>query len=173
MLLRTAVVAALLTLTQSAGAVSQQVADRAREIDAGVVFERLKGLVGTWSTTDRGRSGPEQVTTFKMAGGGRVLVEEMGGTLTNVYHLDVDELMLTHYCGTGNQPRMRVREADDRRVAFEIFDITNLSDPQGYRTTHVDIVFVSADRVELAFRGRSGSEGRETTQVLQLTRRKG
>jgi hypothetical protein len=105
-----------------------------------------------------------------MAGGGRVLVQEDGETLSNAFHLDVDKLMVTHYCGSGNQPRMRVKEIDDRRIAFEMFDITNLANPQGYRTTHLDIVFVSPDRIDIVYRGR-GETG-ETTQVSQLTRKK-
>ena len=141
-----------------------------RRVDAREGFDRLKGLVGTWTTAERGRSGSEQAATFKMAGGGRVLVLEMGGTLSDAYHLDGDKLMLTHYCGSGNQPRMRVREIDGRHIAFEMFDITNLANPQSYHTTHLDVVFVSPDRVDLTYHGTSG--GRESTQVIQLTRKK-
>ena len=161
---KTIVVAAMLTLSQSVAAVGQ------RTIDSRAAFERLKGLVGTWNTTDKGRPGSAELTTYKMAGGGRVLVQEDGETLSNAFHLDVDKLMVTHYCGSGNQPRMRVREVDDRHIAFEMFDITNLADPQGYRTTHLEIVFLSADRIDLTYRGTGG--GRETTQVLQLTRKR-
>jgi hypothetical protein len=157
-------VAALLTLSQSVAAVGQQ------GIDSRAAFERLKGLVGTWNATLQGKPGFADVTTFKMAGGGRVLVQDDGETLSNAFHLDVDKLMVTHYCGSGNQPRMRVKEIDDRRIAFEMFDITNLTNPQGYRTTHLDIVFVSPDRIDIAYRGTS--ETGETTQVFQLTRKK-
>ena len=161
---RTIVVAAILTLSQSVAAVGQQT------VDSPAAFERLKRLVGTWNSTMKGRSGSAQVTTYKMAGGGRVLVQDDGETLTNAFHLDVDKLMVTHYCASGNQPRMRVREVDDRHIAFEMFDITNLANPQGYHTTHLDIVFVSPDRIDLAYRGTSG--GRETTQLFELTRKK-
>lgn len=153
-----------LTLSPHVAAHGQQ------RVDAREGFERLKRLVGTWTATEKGRSRSEQVVTYKMAGGGRVLVLEMGGSLNDAYHLDGDKLMLTHYCGSGNQPRMRVREADDRHIAFEMFDITNLANPQSYHTTHLDVVFVSPDRVELSYRGTSG--GRESTQVFQLTRKK-
>lgn len=162
---RTIVVAPLLMLSQSMATVGQQT------IDARAAFDRLKGMAGNWTTIEVGRSGSKQLTTFKLAARGRVLVEELDGTINNVYHLDVDKLMLTHYCLSGNQPRMRVKAADDRRIAFEIFDITNQADPAGYRTTHLEIVFVSADRVDLSLRGRSGAEG-ESTQVYQLTRMK-
>jgi len=160
---RTIVVGTVLMLSRATDAAGQQT------VDSHAAFQRLKQLVGTWTSTETGRSGSGQVTTFKMAGGGRVLVEDAGGTLSNTFHLDVDRLMLTHYCGSGNQPRMRVREVDDRRLSFEIFDITNLASPKAYRTTHLDVVFLSDDRVEFAYRGVA--DGRESTQVLQLTRK--
>ena len=160
---RTIVVGAMLMLSQSTDAVGQAT------VDSRAAFERLKRLAGTWTSTDQGRSGSAQVTTFKMAGGGRVLVQDEGGTLSNTFHLDVDKLMLTHYCGSGNQPRMRVRAVDDRRLSFEMFDITNLADPKGYHTTHLDVVFLSDDRVEWTYRGVT--DGRESRQVLLLTRK--
>jgi hypothetical protein len=149
--------ATTLTLLLPIAAVAQQSAD------ALTAFDRMKRLVGTWSASGQGA----QVTTFKMAGGGRVLVQESGGTLENTFHLDVDKLMVTHYCGSGNQPRMRVRELDDRHMTFEMFDITNLANPQSYHTTNLDIVFVGPDRIDLTYRGTSGGP-----QLTQLTRKK-
>jgi len=154
----------MLTLAQSVAVAAQET------VDSRAAFDRMKGLVGTWNTTMKGKSGGARVTTYKMAGGGRVLVEEVEDELSNTFHLDVDKLMLTHYCGSGNQPRMRVRQFDDRHIAFEMFDITNLPNPQDYHTTHLDVVFVSPDRVDLSYRGTSG--GRESTQVFQLTRKR-
>jgi hypothetical protein len=160
----TIVVGAVLMLSQTTQAGGQTA------VDSRAAFERLKGLAGTWTSTEKGRSGSGQVTTFKMAGGGRVLVQDEGGTLSNTFHMDVEKLMLTHYCGSGNQPRMRVRAVDDRHLSFEMFDITNLADPKGYHTTHLDVVFLSDDRVEWTYRGVS--DGRESTQVFELTRKK-
>jgi hypothetical protein len=157
------VLGAVLMLSQSIDAHGQQT------VDARSAFERLKRLEGTWTSTETGRSGSGQVTTFKMAGGGRVLVQDEGGTLSNTFHLDVDKLMLTHYCGSGNQPRMRVKVADDRHLSFEMFDITNLADPKGYHTTNLDVVFLSDDRIEWTYRGIA--DGRESKQVFQLARK--
>jgi len=37
--------------------------------------------------------------------------------------------MLAHYCGAGNQPRMRVNSIEDggRHIRFDFYDITNLA----------------------------------------------
>jgi hypothetical protein len=135
-------------------------------VDAREGFERLKQLVGTWSVTVDGRT---STAIYKLTGGGRVLVEDMGGMMTT-YYLDGDKLVLTHFCGAGNQPRMRLQKMDDRQISFQMFDITNLANPKAYHSTHLDVVFVSEDRVDLAYGGIT--DGRVSTQVFQMTRKK-
>lgn len=141
-------------------------------------FERLKGLTGTWEVTQRDNSSAKGLAVFGQASGGSVLTEQMMspqgsvGMLT-LYHMDGEKLVLTHYCGAGNQPRMRMNAVQDggRKLVFEMYDITNLAHPRAYRSTGVDVVFLSDDRVNLEYRG--WAEGRESTQVFQLTRKKG
>jgi hypothetical protein len=52
-------------------------------------------------------------------------------TMITMYHLDGDNLMLTHYCVANNQPRMRAENisADLKEIAFTFVDATNLPDP--------------------------------------------
>jgi hypothetical protein len=152
---------ALLVLSHAATAEAQQ----ARDADA--AFERLKGLRGTW-TLDYGRGGTQRAATFR-SGAGNILILDEGGQLT-VFHLDKGKLALTHYCGSGNQPRMRVQTIDDRKIAFTMYDITNLSRPQAYHTTGLEVVFLSDDRVDLLYRGTS--DGRDSVSRVQLTRQK-
>ena len=153
---------AFLTLSLTATVEGQQT------IDAGAALERLKGLKGTWSITDDRGSQPQRVATFR-SGAGNILILDEGGQLT-VFHLDNDKLVLTHYCGSGNQPRMRVQALDDRRIVFAMYDITNLSQPKAYHTKGLDIVFLSDDRVDLLYRGTK--DGSESTQRVQLARKK-
>ncbi len=153
--------AALLALTAAAPPTAQRQGG-----DAAAGFERLKALVGTWNATVDGR--PSQSKwTYRLTGGGRALVEDGGGMMT-VYHPDGNALLLTHYCGAGNQPRMRLKSADRTRLSFEMYDITNLASPGSYHSTHLDVVFLGDDRVELSYKGTSG--GRVSTQVFSLTR---
>jgi hypothetical protein len=135
-----------------------------------LAFERLKGLVGTWEVTEKGTS-RKFTAEYTMTGGGSVLMEVLGG-MTTAYHLDKGTLVLTHFCGAGNQPRMRVKTVANggRRVAFEMYDITNLKSPDAYRTTSLDVVFQDDGTIELAYGGTSGSGSR--TQTFQLLRRR-
>ncbi len=50
------------------------------------------------------------------------------------YHRDGDAVLLTHYCGQGNQPRLRLVATADDTAQFERFDVTNASPDQGILT---------------------------------------
>jgi hypothetical protein len=135
--------------------------------DSRAAMERLKTLVGTWESTVTGRSGGQSVT-YTLTGGGSVLIENAGGMMT-AYHLDKDQLVLTHFCGAGNQPRMRIKAADAKHIYFEMYDITNLANPQAYHSTTLDVVFLGNDRVDLVYGGISA--GQRSAQTFQLTRK--
>ena len=134
-----------------------------------VAFERLKSLVGTWETVEKGSKRPG-VATYTLTGGGKVLMEVMGGMAT-AYHLDKGTLVLTHFCGAGNQPRMRVKtiENDGRHFVFEMYDITNHPHRDSYYSSALDVRFVEDGTVELAYRGMTA--GRESRQTFQLVKR--
>ena len=140
-------------------------------------FERLKGLVGVWDVTEKDNPALKEVVTYSTTGRGSVLMEEFQAPVTQMghmltaYHLDVDRLVLTHFCGAGNQPRMRVAAVEDggKRIAFDMYDITNLVRPDAYHSTHVDVVFLGENRVDLIYGGVNA--GKATRQVFQLTRR--
>jgi hypothetical protein len=140
-------------------------------------FERLKRLVGAWDATEKDNPALAETVTYTMSGRGSVLIEAFNaptnamGHMLTAYHLDVGRLVLTHFCGAGNQPRMRVSAIEDggKRIAFQIYDITNLGDPDAYYSTRVEVVFLSDTRVDLVYRGVRA--GKEMTQVFQLARR--
>lgn len=97
-------------------------------------FEKLKSLAGEWHGTDS-HGKPATLVIKVVAGGNTVMEEYRTGSaekgMFTMYHLDGDRLMLTHYCISNNQPRMRADLSGDPNVLrFEFFDSTNLQDPQ-------------------------------------------
>jgi len=109
-------------------------------IDAAAAFERLKALEGVWAglPEGEGEAGAEaQIRKetqheLRVSAAGTVVMETMAaGTdeeMINMYHLDGDDLLVTHYCSGGNQPRMRldrVHSTPDYLV-FELLDATGL-----------------------------------------------
>ena len=133
-------------------------------------FTRLKGLAGSWEALDK-RSSRKLTAVYTVTGGGNVIIEDLEGMAT-AYHLDNGTLKMTHYCGAGNQPRMRVRSIQNggRRIGFEMFDITNLKSPDAYRSTSLDVQFLDDGTVELTYGGWSASNG-SSSQTIQLQRR--
>lgn len=86
-------------------------------------FEKMKTLVGKWEgkMIDEGQTMPATVE-YKLTGSGSALVETLGPgspyEMITVYHMDGDSLVMTHYCGAGNQPSMKLKPGKDANVLF-------------------------------------------------------
>ncbi len=88
-------------------------------------------LPGAWTTPSK--SGGFTVA-YKLISGESALVEEWGVGTTHetetVFYPDHTDLLLTHYCAQGNQPRLRVVEATSDSVVFRFVDVTNRAPDQ-------------------------------------------
>ena len=83
-------------------------ADRSRDPR----FEFLAALAGNWIAEAGSAEMPASARfEFRLTAGGTVVEErEMIGTpmeMVTLYHMDGADLVATHYCALGNQPRMR------------------------------------------------------------------
>lgn len=112
-------------------------------------LETLKSLVGNWKGTDK--DGNPVSISYKLVSDGKALMETLGmgelkENMVTIYHLDGDQLMLTHYCSMGNQPRMRAQTTkDEKTLAFSFVDATNLSSPNDAHMRKVVFVFQDND----------------------------
>ena len=75
-------------------------------------FELVKELVGTWQGSRQVLDGQEIITVeYALTSRGTAVIERMfPGTpkeMVSVYAQDGHEMVMTHYCALGNQPRMR------------------------------------------------------------------
>lgn len=118
------IVAALFVLTTSAFAAP----------DAQQSFDQLKSLAGNWEAQVGGKLVD---VSFKVMGNGSSLMSEItthGEDMVSVFHMDKDRLLLTHYCGAGNQPRMVASPSPDgKTLTFDFVDGTNILPTQiGY-----------------------------------------
>ena len=103
------------------------------QTDAQKAFNRIKSLPGTWEQkTSDGRT---LQVNFKVVSGGSAVMSEIMGVgpedMISMFHMDGPEkLLMTHYCGAGNQPRMQATVSPDgKTITFTYFDATNLSAP--------------------------------------------
>lgn len=94
-------------------------------------FEKLKSLVGDWQC--KTKDGQSVEVSYKIISAGTGLMETMShaeneAAMVTIYHLDGDNLMMTHYCSANNQPRMRAKlfTGKDKSLTFSYIDATNL-----------------------------------------------
>jgi len=97
-------------------------------------FQQLASLEGNWA--GKGSEGQPVEVSFRMTAGGSALMSEIHGkgpeNMITMFHMDRDRLLMTHYCGVGNQPRMKVIAADAKSVSFEFVDGTNIKPGDGH-----------------------------------------
>jgi hypothetical protein len=100
--------------------------------DAQKALGKFKSMVGTWEgKTPKGA--PVEDTYTLTAGGTTVMVNNKMGPedMVTMFYLDGDQLMMTHFCPSNNQPRMKATISPDlKTVSFEFLDATNLPSPQ-------------------------------------------
>lgn len=116
---------------------------------AQAMLDFVKALEGEWA-------GENGTSTFTVSSGGAVVRELMfAGTpheMTNMYHLDGEKLICTHYCAIGNQPRMEAAElADGPALAFTFRDATNLASPKAMYMGGLKLTRTGPDTFEAAW----------------------
>src|SRR5579864_4858307 len=115
----------LIVVAFAATAVAQTEAQKA--------FTAIKNLPGTWE--QKAADGRTLQVTFKVVSGGSAVMSEIMGQgpedMISMFHMDgANKLLLTHYCGAGNQPRMQAAVSPDGKIiTFTYFDATNLETP--------------------------------------------
>jgi hypothetical protein len=151
----------------------------ARAEDGGTAaFAKLVALVGEWEgsfewTGAHGGSG-SVAATYSSTGNGSAVVEDLtiGGAraMTSVYHLDGDDLRMTHYCAAQNQPRLKASRIDLTKgiLDFSFVDATNLASPDAGHVRGVELRFLDADRITLAFLFQGG--GQQSRELITLRR---
>ena len=99
--------------------------------DAAAAFEALKSFEGEWKSTPVGGDESRASTVvYKVSANGSSVIKTFGPGTTyemfSVYHMDGDELLMTHYCALGNAPKMRFRASDKPgEIYFEFAGGTN------------------------------------------------
>ena len=139
--------------------------------DAKKSFDVMKTLQGSWAGKTGG--GMPVSVTFRMIAGETTLMSEiqMGEEMMSMIHLDGDRLLLTHYCGAGNQPRMQASISPDQKtIMFDFVDATNLDSPKAGHMRRAVFTILSPDHhtEEWVF----AQDGKDQTSVFDLKRTK-
>jgi hypothetical protein len=117
-------------------------------------FLGMADIVGTWRLENpESESDKAFRLRYHFISRNTALVEVYGDpsqqTTETIFHLNHDELMATHYCGRGNQPRLKAQTGEgDAILSFRFVDITNLTNDDEPHMVAMKYKFISKDRIE-------------------------
>jgi hypothetical protein len=138
-------------------------------------LDRFKGLKGTWDADIDGDGAPDGTVEYRVIGAGSAVAETLfAGTeheMVTVYHMNGADLMCTHYCAAGNQPRLKATRIEKDSVAFAMIDITNLTDPKGMHMNAAVFTFNADGTVRSVWQSVADGKPGHTAD-FRLTRRK-
>jgi hypothetical protein len=142
-------------------------------------MEKLKTLVGTWVTADKdGKPTEEVASVVKLTAGGTALHETLfpgqPHEMVSIYTVDGDDLVMTHYCMLGNQPRMKADpKSPANQIVFQFAGGSNL-DPKKDKHMHAaTLTIVDADHLEIEGIGwENGAPAKEMCGGMKLVRKK-
>ena len=110
-------------------------------------LDRFKSMVGTWQ--GKAPNGDTSEVTYRLAAGGTAVMADMhmaGDDMMSMYYVNGDDLLMTHFCPTNNQPRMKaVISPDLNTVSFDFMDATNMKGPNAGHMHRAVFLFSDTD----------------------------
>lgn len=142
-------------------------------------LEKLKKLAGTWVEADKdGKPTDKVVSVVKVTAGGSTVHETLfpgeAMEMISVYHLDKGELVMTHYCMLGNQPKMKADpKAPANQIRWKFYGGTNLDPAKDMHMHGAVVTFVDDDHIEIAGEGwENGKPSENHCGTMKLVRKK-
>jgi hypothetical protein len=136
-------------------------------------WARLKTMLpGTWTMPTK--NGGTFTVTYKLISSGSAIVEHWGKDTEHetetVFYPDHADLLLTHYCAQGNQPRLRVTDMTEDAVVFRFVDVTN-REPDQEMLVEQTLRFTSDGGLEdtEVYRATDGSDDTTTYRFTRAT----
>jgi hypothetical protein len=159
-------------------------ADQAADTNPG--FEKLKQLAGEWIAADdasppasekkdeKTAEAPAPICIYRTVSAGTAVQETLfPGTpheMVTMYHLDGANIVLTHYCALGNQPKMRAEASTDpAKLVFKFAGGTNVNPEKDAHMHDLTLTFVAPDRLraEWTHYADGKSTGVKTFEMLR------
>ena len=142
------------------------------QTDAQKAFAALKNMPGTWEQTTP--DGKTLDVTFRVVSNGSAVMSEIAvpnEDMISMIHLDgPNRILLTHYCGSGNQPRMLgTVSPDGKTITFNFMDATNLDGPDAPHMNKV--VFTLIDENHHTEEWTYMDHGKEMKERFDLRRK--
>ena len=135
-------------------------------------------LAGDWEMTDE-HGTAHLAARFAVTSAGSAVREIMfpgePHEMTNLYHMDGGNLVLTHYCAAGNQPRMvasKAAETDDGVVFhFGLDDVSNLRASHDHYMGDMTLTILKSGNIRQDWRSYDREGNLTEPTVFSLSRR--
>jgi hypothetical protein len=140
--------------------------------DAQKVLDRFKAMAGAWEGKSPAGEANE-VAYQRMADGTAVMgeIHNGSGDMTSMFYVDGGRLLMTHFCPSGNQPRMTATISPDlKMVSFDFLDATNLSAPTAGHMHRAVYLFSDDDHYSEEWTWKQ--EGKEAKFLYEMQRKK-
>lgn len=176
-MMRQMMACAMTVIVLTSGSRAEDAPVKAAPTSAGL--ERMKKLAGTWVEADKdGKPTDKVVSVIRVTAGGSTVHETtfpgQPMEMVSVYHMDKNDLVMTHYCMLGNQPRMK---ADPKSPANQIrWTFAGGSNLDPAKDTHMHgatVTFVDDDHIEIS--GEAWENGKPSPNhcgEMKLVRKK-
>ena len=142
-------------------------------------LEKMKKLTGTWLVADKDGKPTDQIgSVIKVTAGGSAVHETLfpgqPQEMVSVYTVDGSELIMTHYCVLGNQPRMKADpKSPANQIVFHFAGGTNLDPKKDKHMHEATLTIVDDDRLEVNGIGwENGGPAKDMCCGLKLVRKK-
>lgn len=142
-------------------------------------LEKMKKLAGTWLLADKDGKPTDQVASIiKVTAGGSVVHETLfpgqPHEMVSVYTVDGPDLIMTHYCVLGNQPRMKAdAKSPANQIVWRFAGGTNLDPKKDKHMHEATLTIVDEDRLEVNGVGwDNGAPAKGMCCGLKLVRKK-
>jgi len=144
-----------------------------------VALEKMKKLAGTWLVADKDGKPTDQVMSIiKVTAGGSAVHETIfpgqPQEMISIYTVDGPDLIMTHYCVLGNQPRMKADpKSPPNQIVFQFAGGGNLDPKKDKHMHNATLTFVSDDLIELNGNGwENGAPVKEMCCAMKLVRKR-
>ena len=142
-------------------------------------LETMKKLAGTWLAADKdGKPTDQVVSIIKVTAGGSAVHETLfpgqPHEMVSIYTVDGPDLVMTHYCVLGNQPRMKADpKSPANQIRFQFAGGSNL-DPKKDKHMHAaTLTIVDDNHFEIAGEAwDGGAPSKEMCCGMKLVRKK-
>jgi uncharacterized glyoxalase superfamily protein PhnB len=142
-------------------------------------MEKMKKLVGTWLVADKDGKPTDQVASIiKLTAGGSAVHEThfpgQPQEMVSIYTVDGPDLIMTHYCVIGNQPRMKADpNSSAGQIVFKFAGGANLDPKKDKHMHEATLTVPDDDHIEVQGTAwENGAPAKEMCCGLKLVRKK-